>query len=65
MIKFAEQIEKDMITNLRPKFASRQERLSLALQYLNNAAEEFDKAGNDKFAEIVTNFITKLGQEGK
>lgn len=51
-----------MKMNLRPRFPTQEEKLAAVLNHLNMAAEYFDEAGNDKLANLVTNFMVKFAQ---
>jgi hypothetical protein len=52
----------EMKLNMRPKLPTPEEKLVIALNHLNSAAEAFDEADNSKFAQLVTDAITKLSE---
>lgn len=58
----ANELAIQMKMNMRPHFPTQQEKLAAILNHLNMAAEYFDEAGNDKFANLVTNFMVKFAQ---
>lgn len=58
----ADEIAVQMKMNMRPQFPTSEEKLSAVFNHLNLAAEYFDEAGNDKFANLVTNFMVRFAQ---
>lgn len=51
-----------MKANMRPRFPTQEEKLAAVMEHLNLAAEYFDEAGNDKLADLVTNFMVRFAQ---
>lgn len=51
-----------MKMNMRPRFPTQEEKLAAVMDHLNMAAEYFDEAGNDKLADLVTNFMVRFAQ---
>ena len=62
MKKVADELASQMKINMRPRFPTQEEKLAAVLEHLDMAAECFDEAGNDKFADIVTNFMVMFVQ---
>lgn len=53
-------LAQEMHSQLKPKFASRKDKLSLAVEHLCSAVEYFEKAGNFKSADAVTDLVEKI-----
>jgi hypothetical protein len=58
----ADELAIQMKMNMRPRFPTQEEKLAAVLNHLNMAAEYFDEAGNDKLANLITNFMVKFAQ---
>lgn len=61
--ELANELAAQMKMNMRPRFPTQQEKLAAVFDHLNLAAEYFEEAGNDKFAEMVTNTVVGFAKK--
>lgn len=60
--ELANELAAQMKMNMRPRFPTQQEKLAAVFDHLNLAAEHFEEAGNEKLANLVTDYLVRLAE---